>query len=97
MGCAFCASGRNGLVRGLTPGEMLSQILEAEADTSEIIGHIVVMGTGEPFDNYENLKRFICIINDKNGKNLGMRNITVSTCGLVPGIQRFAADFRRSF
>ena len=93
MGCAFCASGRNGLVRGLTPGEMLSQLLEAEADTGESIGHIVVMGTGEPFDNYENLKKFICIINDKNGKNLGMRNITVSTCGLVPGIRRFAVDF----
>ena len=92
MGCAFCASGKNGLVRGLTPGEMLSQLLEAEADTGEKIGHIVVMGTGEPFDNYENLSAFLRIVNDKTGKNIGMRNITVSTCGLVPGIQRF---FRR--
>ena len=93
MGCAFCASGKNGLVRGLTPGEMLSQLLEAEADTGEKIGHIVVMGTGEPFDNYENLSAFLRIVNDKTGKNIGMRNITVSTCGLVPGIQRFSDDF----
>lgn len=93
MGCAFCASGRNGLVRSLTPGEMLSQLMAAEQETGEKIGHIVVMGTGEPFDNYENLSSFIRIVNDENGRNIGMRNITVSTCGLVPGIERFGGDF----
>jgi len=93
MGCRFCASTRNGLERNLTPGEILSQIMEAEADTGEKIGHIVVMGTGEPFDNYENLSGFLKIVNHKDGMNIGMRNITVSTCGLVPVIKRFAEDF----
>jgi len=93
MGCRFCASGANGLSRSLTAGEIVSQILEAEADSGERISHIVVMGTGEPFDNYDNLSRFIHIVNDKNGLNIGMRNITVSTCGLVPVIGRFAKDF----
>ena len=93
MGCRFCASTRKGLERNLTPGEIVSQILEAERITGEKIGHIVMMGTGEPMDNYENVSKFIRIINDKNGKNLGMRNITVSTCGLVPYIERFAEDF----
>lgn len=93
MGCRFCASTRKGLARNLTAGEILSQLMEAEADTGEKIGHIVVMGTGEPFDNYENLSAFLRIVNDKNGLNIGMRNITVSTCGLVPVIGRFAEDF----
>lgn len=72
---------------------MISQIMDVEADTGENVGHVVVMGTGEPFDNYDNLAKFIRLINDKDGKNLGMRNITVSTCGLVPVIDRFAEDF----
>lgn len=93
MGCRFCASTRNGLERNLTPGEILSQLMAAEADTRERIGHIVVMGTGEPFDNYENLKKFIEIVNDPKGLNIGMRNITVSTCGIVPKIERFGKDF----
>ena len=93
MGCKFCASTRNGLSRNLTPGEMVSQLLEAERDTGEKIGHIVVMGTGEPFDNYENVAAFLRIVNDQNGLNIGMRNITVSTCGLVPVMEQFAADF----
>ncbi len=93
MGCKFCASTMDGLNRNLRAGEILGQFLAAEKATGEKIGHIVVMGTGEPFDNYENLKDFIEILNDKNGINLGMRNITVSTCGLIPGIQRFAEDF----
>ena len=93
MGCRFCASTRNGLERNLTPGEILSQLMAAEADTGERIGHIVVMGTGEPFDNYKNLKKFIEIVNDPKGLNIGMRNITVSTCGLVPKIERFSKDF----
>lgn len=93
MGCKFCASTIGGLQRNLTPGEMAEQLLAAERDAGEPINHIVVMGTGEPFDNYENLSKFIKIINDKNGRNLGMRNITVSTCGLVPMIETFAKDF----
>ncbi len=93
MGCAFCASGINGLERDLTAGEMYGEILAMEKATGEKISHLVVMGTGEPFDNYENLSRFIRILNDPAGKNLGMRNITVSTCGLVPVIERFGDDF----
>ena len=72
MGCKFCASTIGGLSRNLTPGEILEQLLAAERDTGEPINHIVVMGTGEPFDNYENISKFIKIINDKNGRNLGM-------------------------
>lgn len=93
MGCRFCASTRNGLIRNLTAGEMISQIMEAEKDTGEKINHIVIMGTGEPFDNYENVSRFLKIVNDKKGKNIGMRNITVSTCGLAPLIDKFGDDF----
>lgn len=93
MGCRFCASTRNGLERNLTAGEIISQLMEAEADTGEKIGHIVIMGTGEPFDNYENVSKFLQLVNDKNGLNIGMRNITVSTCGLVPVIERFGEDF----
>ena len=93
MSCRFCASGIDGLCRNLTAGEIAEQIIAAERDTGERVNHVVVMGTGEPFDNYENLSRFIKIINDKAGKNLGMRNITVSTCGLVPMIGQFAKDF----
>ena len=93
MGCKFCASTIGGLSRNLTAGEIIEQLLAAERDTGEPINHIVVMGTGEPFDNYENLSKFIRIINDKNGRNLGMRNITVSTCGLAPMIEKFGQDF----
>lgn len=93
MGCRFCASTIGGLCRNLTAGEMAEQLLAAEREAGEAINHIVIMGTGEPFDNYDNLSRFIRLINHKDGKNLGMRNITVSTCGLVPMIERFAEDF----
>ena len=93
MGCKFCASGMDGLVRDLTPGEIIGQLLAAEKDTGEKINHVVVMGTGEPFDNYENLSSFIRLLHDPNGLNLSLRNITVSTCGLVPGIRKFAEDF----
>ncbi|MEE1038370.1 MAG: 23S rRNA (adenine(2503)-C(2))-methyltransferase RlmN, partial [Eubacterium sp.] len=68
-------------------------IIAVERDTGEKIGHIVVMGTGEPFDNYDNIAKFIRLINAKEGLNIGMRNITVSTCGLVPKIEEFAKDF----
>lgn len=93
MGCEFCASGRLGLVRNLEAWEMFDQIIKVEEITGEKINHIVVMGTGEPFDNYENLSVFLELIHQQNGFNLSMRNITVSTCGLVPGILRFAKDF----
>lgn len=93
MGCRFCASTIGGLKRNLTPGEIAGQILAAQRETGQRISHVVVMGTGEPFDNYENLSKFIRIINDTNGLNIGMRNITVSTCGLVPMIARFGEDF----
>lgn len=93
MGCSFCASTLDGLVRNLTPGEIAGQILSAERDTGRRISHVVVMGSGEPFDNYENLSSFIKIINNPKGLNIGMRNITVSTCGIVPMIERFGEDF----
>lgn len=93
MGCKFCASTIGGLKRNLTAGEIAGQILAAQKSTGQRISHVVVMGTGEPFDNYDNLSKFIRIINDPNGLNIGMRNITVSTCGVVPMIARFAEDF----
>ena len=93
MGCRFCASTLDGFVRNLTAGEMLEQIFAAEASTGEKIDHIVVMGMGEPFDNYENLKRFLHILHAKNGRNLSYRNITVSTSGIIPVIRQFAEDF----
>lgn len=95
MGCGFCASGMDGLRRNLTPGEMAGQLLTAERDTGERINHIVVMGTGEPFDNYENLLAFIRNIHEKEGAGISLRNITVSTCGLIPRIQDFAKDLKQ--
>jgi 23S rRNA (adenine2503-C2)-methyltransferase len=92
MGCAFCASTLGGLTRNLTPGEILMQVIGAERDTGEKISHIVIMGTGEPFDNYENIVKFINLVHDPAGLGLSMRNITVSTCGLVPKIAEFAKD-----
>lgn len=93
MGCVFCASGMNGLERSLTAGEMYGQILAIENETNEKISHVVVMGIGEPMDNYESLSAFLNIMNDPKGKNLSMRNITVSTSGLIPKIDRFGSDF----
>ena len=93
MGCAFCASTKAGLARNLTSGEMVSQVLDTQAATGERINRIVVMGTGEPFDNYHNLSSFIQTVTEKTGLGLSMRNVTVSTCGVVPGIERFGTDF----
>ena len=93
MGCTFCASTMDGLDRSLTGGEMLGQVLAMRNLTGEDIGHVVVMGMGEPFDNYDGLSRFIRLIHDKKGYDLGLRNITVSTCGLIPKIREFAEDF----
>ncbi len=89
MGCTFCASGENGLERNLTSGEMLAQIDAVERDTGEKINHIVVMGTGEPMYNLDNLCRMIDVVHDKNGRNLSMRNITVSSCGILPKMREF--------
>lgn len=90
MGCSFCASTANGLKRNLTAGEMVSQISKIQQDVGERISNIVIMGVGEPFDNFDNLVKFFDIINSKEGLNIGMRHITVSTCGLVDGINKFA-------
>lgn len=92
MGCRFCASTLEGLARNLLPGEMLEQIYRMEEDTGETISHVVIMGSGEPLDNYDNLLRFIRLITDEKGKNLSERNITVSTCGLVPQIKKLAQE-----
>lgn len=92
MGCRFCASTLEGLERNLTAAEMLEQIYRIQALTGERISHIVVMGSGEPFDNYEALLRFLRMISDERGLHISLRNITVSTCGMVPGIRRFAEE-----
>lgn len=93
MGCSFCASTKEGLYRNLTPGEMLNQIFGVESEMGKKMNNIVIMGTGEPFDNYDNLSVFLRNINEKIGRNLGYRHITVSTCGIVPGIKSFSRDF----
>lgn len=90
MGCRFCASTLDGWLRNLTAGEMLEQIYCIERDTGKRVSNIVVMGTGEPLDNFDNLLSFINIINDERGANISQRNITVSTCGLVPKIKELA-------
>lgn len=93
MGCAFCASGELGKVRNLTLSELVLQVLMVQKDLdkeNERISNIVVMGTGEPFDNYENLKRFLQVVNYPKGLEIGARHITVSTCGIVPKIKEFA-------
>jgi 23S rRNA (adenine2503-C2)-methyltransferase len=93
MECTFCASAIGGLERNLTAGEMLGQLLEVQRESDEKINHIVVMGTGEPLANYRNLSKFIHLVHEKDGLNIGLRNITVSTCGLVSQIDRFGRDF----
>lgn len=93
MGCKFCASTMDGLHRSLTGGEMLGEVLRMKKLTGENINHVVIMGMGEPFDNYAEVSRFIRLITSPDGINMSMRNITVSTCGIVPMISRFAEDF----
>ncbi|MBQ2639834.1 MAG: 23S rRNA (adenine(2503)-C(2))-methyltransferase RlmN [Bacilli bacterium] len=90
MGCKFCESGRRKKVRNLEVHEMVLQILQIEEELGERISHVVVMGIGEPFDNYDNLVKFIKIINHPKGLAIGARHITVSTCGLVPKIKEFS-------
>ena len=92
MGCRFCASTLDGLVRGLRPSEMLDQIYQIGKDIGERISNVVVMGTGEPMDNYDNLLQFIHMLTDENGLNMSQRNLTVSTCGIVPRIRQLADE-----
>lgn len=90
MGCAFCESGRLKKVRNLEPGEIVGQILKIEEESGLKLNSVVIMGIGEPFDNYDNIIRFLKIINDPKGLAIGARHITVSTSGLVPKIREFA-------
>lgn len=92
MGCRFCASTLDGLVRSLTASEMLDQVYAVSHSIEERVSNVVVMGMGEPLDNYENLVRFIRMITDEHGLNISQRNITVSTCGIVPQIRRLAGE-----
>lgn len=90
MGCAFCASTLGGLVRRLEPQEMLDQVLFTQVDSGLPISHIVLMGIGEPLDNFDNVLRFLELVNSENGMNISMRHISLSTCGLVPKIDELA-------
>lgn len=92
MGCAFCASTLDGLKRNLTPSEMLDQIYAITLLTGERVSNVVVMGTGEPLDNYDNLLVFIRLLTDENGLHISQRNITVSTCGIVPKMKELADE-----
>ena len=92
MGCKFCASTIGGLERNLLSSEMLGQIYQIQKISGERVSNIVIMGTGEPLDNYDNFVRFIRLVSDENGLNISQRNITVSTCGIVPNIKRLAEE-----
>ena len=90
MGCAFCASTLGGLVRKLEPFEMLDQVLFTQVDSGQPVSHIVLMGIGEPLDNFDNVMRFLELVNSEDGMNISMRHISLSTCGLVPKIDELA-------
>ena len=90
MGCAFCASTIAGKVRDLTPAEMLDQVLFTQSDSGLEVSNIVLMGIGEPLDNFDNVMRFLELVNHPDSLNIGMRHISLSTCGLVPGIRRLS-------
>ena len=92
MGCSFCASTVGGLIRNLTAGEMLEQIYRIQAYCKERVKNIVVMGMGEPLDNYDSLVRFLRLVSDEKGLGISGRNITVSTCGLVERMKQFADE-----
>lgn len=95
MGCKFCESGRLKKVRNLETYEIVEQLLLIESDTKDRITHVVVMGIGEPFDNYDNVMNFIRIITSNKGIDLGSRHITISTCGVIPGIEKFMQEFKQ--
>lgn len=90
MGCKFCASTIDGLLRNLEPWEILDQILKIQEDTGKRVSNLVLMGSGEPLDNFENTKQFLKLVNDKNGLNIGYRHITLSTCGIAPKMRELA-------
>lgn len=90
MGCTFCATGKSGFSRNLTASEMLSQIQSAQKDNNIRISNIVLMGMGEPLDNFDNVIKFLSLVSDDNGMNIGMRHISLSTCGVVPKIYDLA-------
>ncbi len=92
MGCTFCASTGADFSRNLTAGEMLDQVMSMQEDSGNRIGHIVLMGIGEPLDNYDNVEKFLRIVNHPDGLMVGMRNISLSTCGVVPGILKLAEE-----
>ena len=92
MGCKFCESGRLKKIRNLEAYEIVEQILYIEEDINKRISHVVIMGIGEPFDNYDNVMRFIKIINNPKGIDIGTRHITISTCGIITGIERFTNE-----
>ncbi len=92
MKCAFCASADAPFNRNLTPGEIAAQVYSIQKDLGERISHAVVMGIGEPFDNYDNVLKFCNLLNHKNGLNISQRNITVSTCGIIHGISRLSQE-----
>lgn len=102
MGCSFCASTLGGYVRSLLPSEILGQIYTAQRDENIRISHIVLMGMGEPLDNFDNVMRFLELVTCEDGLNISMRNISLSTCGIVPGIYKlleksFSSRFRYHF
>ena len=92
MNCAFCATGQGGLIRSLSAGEILGQIHAAQRSENIRVSHVVLMGMGEPFDNYDNVLRFLKLVNEEDGLHIGMRNISLSTCGVVPGIERLEQE-----
>ena len=92
MGCRFCASTIGGLYRSLTAGEILNQVIFAQKDIGERISNIVIMGIGEPMDNYDNIIRFLHNVNHEKGLNIGYRHITLSSCGVVPGLMKLADE-----
>ncbi|HJA12012.1 MAG TPA: 23S rRNA (adenine(2503)-C(2))-methyltransferase RlmN [Candidatus Mediterraneibacter merdipullorum] len=92
MGCAFCASTIGGLKRSLAPSEMLGQVYQIQKLTKERVSNVVIMGTGEPLDNYENFVQFIRMLTDEHGLHISQRNVTVSTCGIVPNMLRLADE-----
>ncbi|KPU28270.1 ribosomal RNA large subunit methyltransferase N [Caloranaerobacter sp. TR13] len=90
MGCSFCASTKGGFIRNLTPGEIVDQVYQIQKDLDVKVSNIVLMGSGEPLDNFDNVIKFLELIHCKNGQNLGYRHITLSTCGIVPKIYELA-------
>lgn len=90
MGCAFCASAIAGKARDLTPAEIIDQVLFTSLDSGAVVSNIVLMGIGEPLDNFDNVLKFLELVNRPDGLNIGMRHISLSTCGLIPGIRRLA-------